>query len=435
MPKQPDLYYACKLKPQDAIKYFEEKGYRISWNWQDTWQEAHAKAFTIAKMTQLDLLQDTKAIVQKAINEGWTEKQFIKQAAPMLKSKGWWGKETIKDEAGEEKVIQKGSPYRLKTIYRTNVQTSYMAGRYKQQIDSVDIQPFWEYVAILDNRTRPEHRELNGKVFKYDDPFWDNFYPPNGWGCRCRVKAVDEDYLKDKKINPESSDGKMSEEFRIISKETGEARLVSTYDTTDLAGKKIKVETDPGWSYNPGKAWYQPDLDSYPYEVAKQYIEGVVTGPPFEYLYTQTAKNVESLLKENSKIEALKILRNQAEKTNVFPVAVIDEDYQKLLGSKTQVVKLSEDTLAKQFIEHPEIELKDYKKLPNIISNAEVITQEEGQKFVFLKDSKDKFYLAVVKNTKDKKELYLVSLFNTDEREVLKRLKRGQVLKNELFPK
>lgn len=107
MPKNKDidLYYACKLKPQDAIRYFEDKGYKISWDWHDTWQEAHAKAFTVAKMTQLDLLQDTKAVVQKALDEGWTEEMFIKQAEPMLKSKGWWGREVLQNEDGEEKVI------------------------------------------------------------------------------------------------------------------------------------------------------------------------------------------------------------------------------------------------------------------------------------------------------------------------------------------
>lgn len=261
--KDVDLFYACKLKPQDAIRYFEDKGYTISWDWHDTWQNAHAKAFTVAKMTEIDLLQDTKAIVQKAIDEGWSEQRFIKEAAPMLKSKGWWGKDVIRDENGNEKVIQKGSAYRLKTIYRTNLQTAYMAGRYKQQLENVDIEPYWQYVAVLDSRTRPEHRELNGKVFRYDDPFWDSFYPPNGWGCRCRVRALDDDYLKENNLKPESSEGKISQGWALVSKETGEARPISVFESTDILGKKTSISTDAGWSYNVGKAAWNIDVLAY----------------------------------------------------------------------------------------------------------------------------------------------------------------------------
>lgn len=310
-----------------------------------------------------------------------------------------------------------------------------MAGRYKQQLENVDIEPYWQYVAILDSSTRADHRVLNGKVFKYDDSFWDSFYPPNGWGCRCRVRTVDQDYIKENRLDVESSDGKLSEDYRLVSEETGEMKPVSLFKTTDLSGKNTSISPDLGWNYNVGKAWYQPNLDSYPYDTAKQYTEGIVTGSPFEYLYNQSAKNVKTILKENQKADALKIFRNQAQSSSTFPVAVINQGYKNLIGSKSHVVKLSEDTLVKQLIEHPELTLKDYKKLPEIISNAQVITQEDAQKLIFLKDSKNKFYLAVIKNTKDKKELYLVSLFNTDEREVIRRLKRGKILKNELFEK
>ena len=44
-----------------------------------------------------------------------------------------------------------------------------MEGRWRGLMDNVENRPWIEYVAILDSRTRPGHRALNGKVFRYDD--------------------------------------------------------------------------------------------------------------------------------------------------------------------------------------------------------------------------------------------------------------------------
>ena len=56
-----DLSYAFKLEPADAIAYFRQKGYAFSWRWQDVWQEAHAKAFTVAKAMKIDILHDNQS--------------------------------------------------------------------------------------------------------------------------------------------------------------------------------------------------------------------------------------------------------------------------------------------------------------------------------------------------------------------------------------
>ncbi|WP_237172073.1 phage head morphogenesis protein [Pandoraea norimbergensis] len=76
--------------------------------------------------------------------------------------------------------VQLGSPWRLQTIF---VQTCKRrtCRAIPAPAENVDDRPYWKYVAILDSRTRPSHRALNGKVFRYDDSFWSSFYPPNGW--------------------------------------------------------------------------------------------------------------------------------------------------------------------------------------------------------------------------------------------------------------
>lgn len=265
MPIKPDLLYAIGLPPEKAIEYLQSKGYTFTWDWYDIWQEAHAKTFTVAKVMRMDILQDIRDMVQKTIDEGLTFQEFKKELEPRLKAKGWWGKKMIADETGATQV-QLGSPYRLKTIYQTNLQTAYMAGRYKEQMENVDNRPYWQYVAVMDKRTRPAHAALNGKIFPADDPFWNSHYPPNGWGCRCRVRALSEGNLKNRGLRAESSKGKLSTEDRLVSKRTGELQEVTVYKDP-VTG--MKVSPDVGFNYNPGKAAWKPDLKGYDKDIAK----------------------------------------------------------------------------------------------------------------------------------------------------------------------
>jgi SPP1 gp7 family putative phage head morphogenesis protein len=270
-----DLGFAIGLQPEKAIDYFRAKGYAFSWRWEEVWQEAHAKAFTVAKAMKLDLLQDIRGACEKTLTKGNTLGEFRKELEPALKAKGWWGKAL--DENG--KVVQLGSPHRLATIYRTNAQTAFMAGRYREQKEDAGSRPYWQYVAVMDRRTRPGHAALNGKAFRHDDPFWETHYPPLGWNCRCRVRALSQKNIKDRGLEAQSAEGNLTWEDRLISKSTGEMRPVSVF-TDPKSG--VRVATDPGWSYNPGKAWMEPftpveisgGMTSL--EAAGKYVSGVV---------------------------------------------------------------------------------------------------------------------------------------------------------------
>lgn len=273
MPESVDLKYLIALQPEKAIKYLKDKGYEFSWDWEEIWQDAHTKSFTVAKVMRKDILDDIREIVEKSMQEGLTFQQFKQELEPKLKNKGWWGvisgkpddvrKELIKRKLitnknlipdGDESIkIQLGSPWRLKTIYRTNIQTAYMAGRYKEQMNNVKNRPYFEYVAVMDRRTRPSHAQLNGRIFRYDDEFWNDFYPPNGWGCRCRVRPLSEDNIKDRKLGVDSSKGHLSQEMKLVSQKTGELKPVTVY--TDFLTSH-KIAPDVGWSYNPGKEFH-----------------------------------------------------------------------------------------------------------------------------------------------------------------------------------
>lgn len=75
----------------------------------------------------------------------------------------------------------------LRTEYNQAVSSSQCAARWTDYGKHADKNPFLQYQAVMDANTRAEHAALHGIVKRYDDEFWDKYYPPNGWGCRCEV--------------------------------------------------------------------------------------------------------------------------------------------------------------------------------------------------------------------------------------------------------
>lgn len=251
-----DLKAIFGLEPEQAVAYLKSKGYAITWNWQDMLDQAHDQAFTVAKAMRLDLLSDIRGALETALQDGQTLKQFITALQPTLESQGWWGKQVIVDSQGEGELVQLGSPRRLKTIYQTNLQSAYMAGRKATMEETADTHPYWMYVAILDGKTRPSHRALHGQVFRHDDPIWSAIFPPNGFNCRCRVVALTEAAVKRRGLRIVSSEGRMFTETveTGVDKRTGEIRTaeVTGLRTTDKAGKPVTFRTDPGFNHAPG---------------------------------------------------------------------------------------------------------------------------------------------------------------------------------------
>lgn len=265
MPEAVDLGFALRLAPRDAIAYFEAKGYAISWNWWNTYQEANATGFTVAKVVRSDVLESIRQGMQRALADGKTGRWFAQNLEPYLKLAGWWGKQIVVAPDGGAEVVQLGSPRRLDTIYRTNIQTAYNVGRYKKQMEMSDARPYWQYTAVMDTRTRPTHAALHGKTFPFDDPIWQTIYPPNGFNCRCRVRALSEADLDRYGLEVDSSAGHLTEEIADagVDKRTGEIirKPVTVWRGMDRLGNDAVFRTDAGWNYNPGAASYGRDAE------------------------------------------------------------------------------------------------------------------------------------------------------------------------------
>jgi SPP1 gp7 family putative phage head morphogenesis protein len=250
------------LKPRDAIKALENRGRRLheSFAWQDVWQDVHAQAFTVAKSTGFDILNDIYTAVQKALNDGQTPQQFAKELTPVLQAKGWWGrKEVIDPETGRTVMAQLGSPRRLQTIFDVNMRVSYAAGHWAAFERTKEARPYLRYVAILDEDTRPQHRARHNLCLPVDHPYWDTWAPPCGWNCRCTLQSLSERDVK-----------QLQAEGEPLLFEPPAEQLVTYLNRRTGVESQVPDGIDPGWAYNPGKAGW----------LATHGMDKLATAPP-----------------------------------------------------------------------------------------------------------------------------------------------------------
>lgn len=182
--------------------------------WTDVWKSAHDTGFMVAGAAKADLLADFAAAVDRAISEGKSLQAFRQDFDAIVAKHGW-------SYNGEYN-------WRTRTIYRTNITTSYAAGRLAQ-LKSGRFE-YWTYrhsdsVA----NPRPLHVSWNGLTLPANDPWWNTHYPPNGWGCQCYVVGVS----------------------RAAGERAGGRFDAAPDDGVEPDGRPKGI--DKGWDYQPGK--------------------------------------------------------------------------------------------------------------------------------------------------------------------------------------
>jgi len=223
---------------KEAIDFFKNKVSLTPEEFSKLEQEYKSLAFTISGIAKLDILNDILRELQKVLEEGTTFKEWRDNVNKMLEQKGWKGL----------------SPYRADNIFRTNIQTAYSVGAYRRMTDPdmVEKRPYWMYDAVNDSRTRPTHLALDGKVFPVDHPFWDTWYPPNGYRCRCGVQSLSERDVIRRGLE-------VSDEVPQMVEPPGQMAR--------------PLVPDPGFAHNPAKTAWEPDIGKYPPELQKAYKE------------------------------------------------------------------------------------------------------------------------------------------------------------------
>lgn len=223
---------------EEAVGFFRQKGFRVGFNYQDVWQQEHQAAFTVAKAMRLDILQDIRTEVDKALASGTTFAQFQEALMPTLQKKGWWGKQDMLDPlSGETRLVQLGSPARLELIFDTNLATAHSEGQWTRVQRNKELFPYLEYVRSASLNPRHSHLAYAGLVLPVDDPFWQAHMPIKQYKCKCSVIQHSARTLATQGLQV----GKAPPEVlrTMVNKRTGEVM-------------QVPVGVDPSFHYPPG---------------------------------------------------------------------------------------------------------------------------------------------------------------------------------------
>ena len=393
------------LPPREALEFFRAKGWRPSFAWQDVSAEEHARYFTVAKGLQMDVLQDIRAAVDRALAEGRTLAQFREELTPLLQARGWWGRQRIVDpQTGIEQLVQLGSPRRLKTIFDVNLRVSYAAGRWAQIQRNKATRPYLRYVAVQDQRTRPEHLAWHGIILPVDHPFWSTHYPPNGWNCRCTVRQLTERVAQRLGgVTPDSA-------LKIRTREWENRRT----------GEVIELPEgiDPGWSHHAGLAADAARRDD-------TLEDGLTTGATrglLDKLASARPDIAHAVLREV--VTSEDFARQLAQPQIPMPVLRLPGVAAGAIGARNPVAVLSPESLAKNLREHPDLTLEDYRQLPELGATPELIVQDGDSSVVIVRRG-DALLWAAVKATRTGQASFVTSFRWTRASDIRRLLARG----------
>ena len=214
--------------PAAAARWLRGKGLRTSGPWHDVWREEHACAFTAAHLARLEQVEAVHGALVKALEEGRTLEAFRADIEPRLAEMGW----APPSRGGDV-------PTRVARIYRTNMRVSRAAGQFDRMQRNKALMPYVVYELGPSADHRPEHVAWDGRVIPLDDPWLNTHAPPNGWGCKCRLRQITARERERRRAEDPARDGAPPAPPPAPVRIGGRDRLASP-------------GIDAGWDYNPG---------------------------------------------------------------------------------------------------------------------------------------------------------------------------------------
>ncbi len=175
--------------------------------WEKLEDEEREYAFTIAGVAQASIISDAWESIDRAIENG---RPFADVKAEMT--------ESLERSWGGEK------PGRIETIFRTNVNGAYNAGRHAIFTAPAvkEARPYWRFDLIDDADLCEICQDCKGVILAADDPWWEEHLPPLHFRCRCSFAALSKEEAEDEGIDADGPDVDVDEGFGAPPAEQGD---------------------------------------------------------------------------------------------------------------------------------------------------------------------------------------------------------------------
>ncbi|MCX8501939.1 MAG: phage minor head protein [Alphaproteobacteria bacterium] len=167
--------FYCTQSTEDRHEYIFTQGLSV---WQHEYQYDDLLCFKCNEALAIIYPE----IVQSYTN-GTTFWNFRKIIEPIFIQKGIWDK--------TESDGNIWTKQRLQNIYDLNIRVATAQRNWREIQENKKETPYLVYTAVMDGRTNEAHLAMDGICRHVDDPFWEVYYPPCGWDCRCHTMQVD----------------------------------------------------------------------------------------------------------------------------------------------------------------------------------------------------------------------------------------------------
>lgn len=130
------------------------------------------------------------------------------------------------------------------------------------------------------------------------------------------------------------------------------------------------------------------------------------------YNLAQLAKSKHTNFKQ-----AITFARKAFSKTDLnsfYCIGYLQREYSEMLKARSNIIKLSIDSLIKNLLEHPDLNYDNYRTIPFILKSPDDVILGTCNHLRFFKFINENLYEVIIKNTKNRQENFLLSLHRSD---------------------